>query len=473
MFRLLLLFTLFAYAGTFNKDLQSYFSKINGDDTRSIKNFNSIKMLYLDTILGENEKNQFIVLDKLLKASKIIKLKVPSSYESEFERLSSKYKKNYKSPKKKKSKTSNFRKKINNNNGINYLKAIKKQYKGVFLTFSKTLSKEDIRYHIWKSKGYFHHIYDIENSRSNQKTKTIKFNVGKVTIGQYKKNVLRLSLKSKYKRLSKFSIYKKKINITFRENTAKNKVAKKVTKPKKKKRKKIPEYRIRSSEKSFTNKIIIIDPGHGGKDGGTSSKRGIKEKNIVLRVSKYLRGYLQDKGFKVYLTRSNDKYVDLRKRTKIANRKKADLFISIHANSTRNRRTTGIETYFLSTSRSKKAKNVALRENSLGVKSLGALSKNVLLNVVNRKKIVASNKLAIDIQRNLLVHTSKNGYSAKDHGVRGGPFWVLVGARMPNVLIELGYLSNTREANKLNTRAYQKILARGISMGIESYLEKN
>jgi N-acetylmuramoyl-L-alanine amidase len=470
---LLLFFTLFSYSDTFTKELKYHFSNITGDNTKSVRSFNNIKMLYLDAILSENQKNQFLALDDLLKASNVINLKVPSSYKAEFKKLSKKYKKGYNAPigrKKSKINKPTYSK-------INNLKSIKKQYNGVFLIFNKFINKKNISYNVWKSKRYYHHIYDIKNAKSNTNTQSIQFKIGKVKIGQYKKNIIRVSLKSKYKRLSKFYIYQNKLNISFRENLIKKKKKKKTKK--KRNINKIPQYEIKSSstikynQTNFKNKSIIIDPGHGGKDSGTLGKGGIKEKDIVLKISKYLKNYLQNKGFKVYLTRHNDSFVDLKKRTKLANVRKADLFISIHANASKKRQINGIETYFLSTSKSKKAKMVALRENSLGVKSLGRLSKNLLLNVVNRQKIVASNKLAIDIQRNMLAHISKKGYKIKDHGVRGGPFWVLVGARMPNVLVEVGYLSNKKEAKKLTKKSYQKIVAKGIAMGIESYLEKN
>ena len=484
MLRLFLsfIFTFFVYSESFNQDLKYHFSHIKGDDITSIRSFNNIKMLYLDTILEENQQNQFLALSKLLKASKIVNLRIPSSYETDFERLSKKYKKGHTKPTKTKKYTPIKPKKNKTSSNIKTLKDVKKQYNGAFLIFDKSINKKSIKYYVWKSKGYFHHIYDISNANSKRDTQQIKFNVGTIKIGQYKKNIIRVSLKSKYKRLSKYYIYKNKLNISFRENQNQNqkqkqKVIKKNTTTKKKynniKQNKVPEYKIRYNETNFKNRVIIIDPGHGGKDSGTSSKGRIREKNVVLNISKYLKDYLQDKGFKVYLTRYNDSFISLKKRTQLANIRRADLFISIHANASPKKTTSGIETYFLSTGRSKKAKNVALRENSLGVKSLNVLSKNVLLNVVNRQKIVASNKLAIDIQRNMLVYTAQKGYKVKDHGVRGGPFWVLVGARMPNVLVEVGYLSNPKEARRLNNKSYQKILAKGISMGIESYLEKN
>lgn len=223
-------------------------------------------------------------------------------------------------------------------------------------------------------------------------------------------------------------------------------------------------------------KIIVIDPGHGGKDPGAISGNGIKEKDIVLRVSQLLAGMLEKKGYAVHLTRDNDIFIELQDRTSFANKKNADIFVSVHANAIDTRysdpnRFHGIETYFLSPARSERAKKAAEKENGVGL--MDAFSKETFLNFLNREKIVASNKLAIDVQRGMLGYAKSKYKDTTDGGVKEAPFWVLVGAQMPAVLVELGYLTHDGDLEKLREDYYKALLAKGIMEGIENYFQNN
>ena len=225
-------------------------------------------------------------------------------------------------------------------------------------------------------------------------------------------------------------------------------------------------------------KTIVIDAGHGGKDAGAVGSGRNYEKNIVLAVAKYLKKELNKMGFKVYLTRSRDKFVELNDRTHFANVKNADIFISLHANAvpkSKAKYVHGVETYFLSPARSARAKRVAALENKGDMDKMSWGSKNSLLTILNQSKITASNKIAIDIQRNMLYKLRAiYGKSAiKDGGVREGPFWVLVGAQMPSILIEVGYISHPKEGRRIKTTKYQKNIAVGIAEGVKSYFIKN
>ncbi len=223
-------------------------------------------------------------------------------------------------------------------------------------------------------------------------------------------------------------------------------------------------------------KTVVIDPGHGGKDAGAVGYKRKREKDAVLAIAKRLYGELKRRGYKVYLTRTKDYFVPLRNRTRYANRRMADIFISIHANAAPKKSKylsmKGIETFFLSPARSERAKKVAALENRADLDSMGYYSKQTFLNFLNREKIIASNKLALDVQRGMLYNLRKR-YDVTDGGVREGPFWVLVGAQMPSILIEIGYITNPTEAKRLFNPAYQKLLAKGIADGIDSYFEKN
>ncbi|GAA9892441.1 N-acetylmuramoyl-L-alanine amidase [Helicobacter pylori] len=224
------------------------------------------------------------------------------------------------------------------------------------------------------------------------------------------------------------------------------------------------------------HKKIVLDAGHGGKDCGAMSANLVCEKDIVLEVVKFLHKELKKRGYSVLLTRDKDIYIDLVGRTELANKKSADLFISVHANSIPKRSTSnahGIETYFLSTARSERARKVAEQENKDNVNLMDYFSKSLLLNSLNTQRLIISNKLAIDVQYGMLQSVRKNYPDVVDGGVREGPFWVLAGALMPSILIEIGYNSHAIESKRIQSKPYQKILAKGIADGIDSFFSKN
>ncbi|PUD69793.1 N-acetylmuramoyl-L-alanine amidase family protein [Helicobacter pylori] len=224
------------------------------------------------------------------------------------------------------------------------------------------------------------------------------------------------------------------------------------------------------------HKKIVLDAGHGGKDCGAMSANLVCEKDIVLEVVKFLYKELKKRGYSVLLTRDKDIYIDLVARTELANRKSADLFISVHANSIPKHSTSnahGIETYFLSTARSERARKVAEQENKDDVNLMDYFSKSLLLNSLNTQRLIVSNKLAIDVQYGMLQSIRKNYPDVVDGGVREGPFWVLAGALMPSILIEIGYNSHAIESKRIQSKPYQKILAKGIADGIDSFFSKN
>ncbi len=224
------------------------------------------------------------------------------------------------------------------------------------------------------------------------------------------------------------------------------------------------------------HKKIVLDAGHGGKDCGAMSANLVCEKDIVLEVVKFLHKELKKRGYSVLLTRDKDIYIDLVARTELANKKSADLFISVHANSIPKRSTSnahGIETYFLSTARSERARKVAEQENKDDVNLMDYFSKSLFLNSLNTQRLIVSNKLAIDVQYGMLQNIRKNYPDVVDGGVREGPFWVLAGALMPSILIEIGYNSHAIESKRIQSKPYQKILAKGIADGIDGFFSKN
>ncbi len=226
------------------------------------------------------------------------------------------------------------------------------------------------------------------------------------------------------------------------------------------------------SKRGYT---IVVDPGHGGHDSGAIGSRRYYEKTVVLQIAKRVKRYLKKKGYSVKMTRSDDRFIKLKNRTKLANRYKADIFVSIHANAIANRRrfrkVHGIETYFLQTTRSAKSMRIAAKENSVVLNKNDRLSKNVILEaVLSGPKIELSHKLAIDVQKNILKKLRGRYRGVKDGGVKPAPFWVLVGAQMPSILVEVGYITNPTERKRLFSAKYQDRIARGIAQGVANYL---
>ncbi len=269
----------------------------------------------------------------------------------------------------------------------------------------------------------------------------------------------------------------KHTHFQWNERSAKKEIPKKEAENESKNQVFIAEKKDTSIKiKRKKHKKIVLDAGHGGKDCGAMSANLVCEKDIVLEVVKFLHKELKKRGYSVLLTRDKDIYIDLVARTELANKKSADLFISVHANSIPKHSTSnahGIETYFLSTARSERARKVAEQENKDDVNLMDYFSKSLFLNSLNTQRLIVSNKLAIDVQYGMLQSIRKNYPDVVDGGVREGPFWVLAGALMPSILIEIGYNSHAIESKRIQSKPYQKILAKGIADGIDSFFSKN
>ena len=220
---------------------------------------------------------------------------------------------------------------------------------------------------------------------------------------------------------------------------------------------------------------VVIDAGHGGKDNGASCCEVRKEKKVALSVSKKLKKKLENKGYEVFMTRSTDDFIYLRKRTAFANEKKADIFISVHANAAPTKEQAssgrGIEVYYLSPAQTKRAKEAAKKENSVVLEGKDFFTKNAYVSLINREKIVESHKLGLDVSNQMLKNVREHFGSVANGGVKPANFWVLVGALMPAILVETGYITNQEEGKNLLNGYYQKLLAEGIADGIDQYLK--
>ena len=214
---------------------------------------------------------------------------------------------------------------------------------------------------------------------------------------------------------------------------------------------------------------IVIDAGHGGHDDGTIGPHGVLEKDVVLDVALRLATLLQTRlGTEVVLTRSDDTFVPLTERTAIANEHKADLFLSIHANSSPAPTVAGTETFLLNFSSSPGATAVAARENAGSDKSVGEL-RDLVQSITLNDKIAESQTFATDIQSSIFTQAAKGNASARDRGVKKAPFVVLIGARMPSVLAEIGFLSNARDESNLAKPEYRQKIAESLYRGVSAY----
>ncbi|MFQ6082655.1 MAG: N-acetylmuramoyl-L-alanine amidase [Candidatus Aminicenantia bacterium] len=217
-------------------------------------------------------------------------------------------------------------------------------------------------------------------------------------------------------------------------------------------------------------KTIVIDPGHGGKDPGAISRNKLVEKKIVLDIAQRVKNILKkNNNLEVILTRETDTYVPLEDRAVIANQKMADLFISIHANASSNYKAEGIESYFLNFTQDSHVIEVAARENATSRKNISQME-NIIKKIVQNSKIEESRELARMIQSNLVRRLSSKYSNIKDIGVKGGPFWVLIGVDMPAILVETSFLSNPREEKRLRSNDYRQRIAEGVCEGINQYI---
>ena len=463
MLRLLLLFLLHIsiLSAADNSEILKRADKLTKSPSKTevFRAYNDYKNVYLRSVMHSNLSERKSALQGIVISGKKLHIDI-NKYQKELDTLMKSSKKMKKVFSKKRRKKTSPVKKITIMKHTILKKAEWENGKLIF-DFDTKLLKTDVNYFkiLNTKKSNFRYIFDIHATKNksihlqHKKLKSIR-------ISQYKHNIIRLVFESKAKLNLRFKIRNKQliVDLNLGSSTPSVVQAKQKVKIKGKKR------------------VVVIDPGHGGKDSGATGYKNYREKVVVMQVANAVAKQLRIRGITVHLTRTKDKFIKLRSRTKFANKKKADIFISIHANSVPKKnalKAKGVETYFLSRSRSSRATRVAAIENSKEIEDMNYFGKNNLLNFMNREKIIASNKLAIDIQRGMLSNLRNHYKDVKDNGVREGPFWVLVGAQMPAVLLEIGFISHPTEARRMVSKKYQKYLAKGISEGIERYFINN
>jgi N-acetylmuramoyl-L-alanine amidase len=215
---------------------------------------------------------------------------------------------------------------------------------------------------------------------------------------------------------------------------------------------------------------IVIDPGHGGHDTGTIGPNGLEEKNLVLEVSRRLGKLLETRlGAEVVYTRKDDTFIPLETRTAVANQARADLFVSIHANSSRDSAARGVETYYLNFTSSPEALEVAARENAVSEKSIYELQ-DLVKKIALKEKIEESREFAWDVQQSLHSGLALKSPAIRDRGVKKAPFIVLIGANMPSILAEISFVSNPADEHRLATSEYRQRIAESLYRGIAKYV---
>jgi N-acetylmuramoyl-L-alanine amidase len=214
---------------------------------------------------------------------------------------------------------------------------------------------------------------------------------------------------------------------------------------------------------------IVIDPGHGGHDTGTIGPNGLLEKDLVLDVAKRLGKQLERLGAEVVYTRNDDTFIPLETRTAIANQEQADLFVSIHANASRDPDARGVETYYLNFTSSSEALEVAARENAVSDKSIHELQ-DLVKKIALKEKIDESREFAADVQHALHSGLSARNPGLRDRGVKKAPFIVLIGANMPSILAEISFVSNPGDERRLELPEYRQRIAASLYQGISKYV---
>lgn len=430
----------------------------SGEQSDIFRAYNDYKNLYLSAVMDDDLALKTESLKGIVRSGNKLNIDV-SKYSNELQAISSKS--GYKQPEPKPMKKTKHIEDVQVGS-LHKLKSVNWNDDVLVLTFDQKLSEKQIDYFTLhnENKKNYRYVFDIKTSMLTSSQNINKNGIDNIKIAQYSPETLRLVIENS-----------SSVEISHTLNSAKLEIKLKTElhKP------------IEVADKAVLirgdrDKVIVIDPGHGGNDPGAIGYNKHQEKMVVLNVSKELEKILKSRGYKVFMTRDSDEFIKLSRRTQFANEKSANIFVSIHANAVGNGNADevqGIECYFLSPSRSTRAKKVAALENSADISEMNMYGKDSYLNLLNHHNILASNKLAIDLQRGMLGSLNQKYKDVRDGGVREGPFWVLVGAQMPSVLVEVGFMSHPKESSRLVDDVYIKNMARGLADGVERYFANN
>ncbi len=438
------------------KRADGYMKSSSTSDT--FRAYDDYKTLYLRSMVDNDSSLKLEALKGIVKSGERLSIDV-SKYSQELKTLLQKS--SYNKPEPKEMKKSEHIEDVHVD-PLHRLKSAEWREDVLLLEFDKQLASSQIEHFTLHDtiKGRYRYVFDIKTAMLTDSQNIKSNDIDRIKIAQFDPKTLRLVIDHSEKIEVLHSIDSKTLEVKLKTKTSKV----------------VPALESVVPIKRDRGKVIVIDPGHGGKDPGAVGYRRYREKIVVFDVAKELEKILKSRGYKVYMTRTADRFVKLSDRTKFANKKGANIFVSIHANAIDGKhakKVHGVECYFLSPSRSERAKKVAAQENSADLSDMNIYGKDSYLNFLNHHNTVASNKLAIDLQRGMLGALAKKYSGVKDGGVREGPFWVLVGAQMPSVLVEVGFITHPTEARRLVDKNYLKTMALGLADGIERYFANN
>jgi len=334
----------------------------------------------------------------------------------------------------------------------NYLRGAKlKENKRLEITFKFPIKR--VKHFLIAKKGYTKHIYDIQGGVLPPNT-NLPFkhkNVKSFRIGQYNKTTLRIVIETNKGQGSKHFISSRVLTITLP-------IGKKILSASKKNKKK-RKYRSKKSQK-----VVVIDAGHGGRDNGASDA-GVYEKKLTLKMAYKVKKRLGKMGYKVYMTRKRDRYISLLERTKYANARDTDIFVSIHVNASpdsKKHKLNGIEIYSLSSLNSHKGKNKII------YKGKTVYTNHLYRQMISSKKRSYSRYLAKKVEKQIS-RNIRRSYGPVVSKLKYSDFWVLTGTKIPSILMETGYVTHKKDRKRLTNNHYQNLIAKGISEGINGY----
>ncbi len=324
------------------------------------------------------------------------------------------------------------------------------------LNFDFNLKPKDVNYFKLRPEGNkgYRYIFDI-HAIVYQKPVIRHKEIKRITISQYKRDTIRVVIESD-----------KELKPRFRRDDNALVITLGVSKVLAPKAKQVPRV-------AKKNKLIIIDPGHGGRDGGAVGFKKYLEKDIVLQISNRLAKLLRAEGYRVKMTRDTDKTRSLKWRTKFTRKMKPDLFLSIHANAVPKKnahKAHGIEIYYLDPKKgSKRSSRLERKENAADYQAMDRSISELFSATQSRAKVIESNFLAIDLGQNVVSRLRDKSYKVNDAKVAGGNFWVLVGATSAAALVEVGFVTHAQEVKMLVNKQYQQAFAEGLADGVDQY----
>lgn len=464
-FLLLLLATALLFSASTKQELDGAKKNLySSSKDRQFKAYDTYKRYYIKALISGDIPTQKRCLDGICIAGKKLRIDV-SSYKKKLSTLESKkasqkniiYQRDRSATKTEKIKPVKRKEdkkvKIRSRHALS---GFSWEGNALVLDFDFSLKAKDVNYFKLRPEGKkgYRYIFDV-NAIVYQKPVIRHKEIKRITISQYRRDTIRIVIESKKELTPRFRRDGSSLIITLGVS--------KVQAPKAK-------YMPRVTKK---NKLIIIDPGHGGRDGGAVGFKKYLEKTIVLQVSNRLAKLLRQEGYRVKMTRDRDKTLSLKWRTKFTRKNKPDLFLSIHANAVPKKnahKARGVEIYYLDPKKgSKRSSRLERKENAADYRAMDSSMSKLFSATQSRHKVLESNFLAIDLGQNVVSRLREKKYKTKDAKVAGGNFWVLVGATSAAALIEVGFVTHSKEVKLLVNKRYQQAFAEGLADGVDQY----